>query len=133
LEYSELMNCLDFDLSIEFAENKRRLELKAMDVPRNIDEAKAFVMIDHEYFKSRSNEVDKIWDSMDENLKVFFAHKLKENGYLISEPNRDNCLCDECSCHMEVCYSCQCDEMRELFKARALGCPVLPDLPESSY
>ena len=129
----ELESDLGYDAIIEKRIEKRTKELEAMDAPKDVEDAKAFVIIGHKYCKSRTKEAKAILKSMDENLKVILADMLKKEGYAVDERWRA-CRCDSCdNYHHEVVRygeECRCEQLELEAGAVAIGCTNLPDIEQ---
>ena len=121
---------LDFEEIIELRMAKRTKELEAMDTPTDVEEAKAFVIINHKYCKSREKEAKAILKSMDDSLKVVLAEMLKKEGFAIESWRVCRCVwCD--NYHHEVLRcdeACTCDKLELESDALAIGCSDLPSV-----
>jgi hypothetical protein len=115
---------------------KRTKELEAMDAPKDVEDAKAFILIGHKYCKSRTKEAKAILKSMDDSLKVILADMLKKEGYAVDERWRA-CRCDSCdNYHHEVVRhgeGCLCEELELESDAVAIGCVDLPSIGEDPF
>ena len=127
---------LGYEEIIEKRMEKRTKELEAMDAPRDVEDAKAFVIIGHKYCKSREKEAKAILKSMDDSLKVILADMLNEEGYTVDERWRA-CRCDNCdNYHHEVLRygeACVCDQLELESDAVAIGCVDLPSIGEDPF
>jgi len=120
---------LDFYEQCDRIEQKRRVELDLFKIPRTVEDAQAFIVLEKRC-PALEKQAKQILKNMDEVLKVYVAEQLRD--YLPMK-NFDNDRCDYCDLILDESHAeeCTCSELRTSKFLESIGCEA-PEIQTSS-
>ena len=119
---------VDFYEQCDLVEKKRKIELELFKQPRNVYDAKAFIVLGKRC-PPLEKEARKILKDMDEVLKVYIAEQLRD---YLADTNIDDARCDHCQLVLDEsnCEECTCSQLHACKFLESIGCEA-PDYKAS--